>query len=197
MAGEVDLYSAPGEGGKLSGLDTRLLELVAANPRITPEALAEELGVESMTPARCAQRVREILKAQDWLSISEQRALLLNDLIRLRDILFDRLEGTETKIGRDGELIEVGSSPAWANALVRTIKEWNSVIKEMQKVVDEDRDTLRRVHADIMEVGIRLIFEKLCMEIADRYDIDRNGLDSIMEEAMPYGFTAIRKRVKA
>src|SRR6478736_4632626 len=91
---EIMLYHRVGDGGELSGWDARLLQMAAE--RKTMEQMYEELGRPSgVSPARLGQRVREILNSQDWLSITDQKALLLLDFVKLRDVLWERLNGTE------------------------------------------------------------------------------------------------------
>lgn len=195
----MELFQAVGDGGQISGLDQRLLDLVAKTPNTTPEELSEALGVPSMTPARCAARVREIIKSRDWLSQTEKKSLLLDDLIRLRDIVFERLEGTEVKFDRHGDAIEVESSSAWANTMVRLLREWRQVIESMQHDVESADIKIRRAHAEIMLAAIEVMFERMLLrlEAALEVKIPRDLANSIMEEVMPIGFTSLDSRTTA
>lgn len=193
---DAALYSPLGEGGQLSGLDEQLLEM--ARKRMTAEQMYEELGSPSgMSPARCLQRVREIVRAQDYLSLTEQKALLLLDFIKLRDILFDRIEGTEIKINRHGDEIEVESSPGWANALVRVLKEWNKVIESMSADVEQGRSTIQRQHADLFMGAISVMFDRynLRLEQAGATLPAASDLAEIWEEVMPLGFKSLTDKV--
>lgn len=193
---DIVLYTKPGEGGELSGLDARLLEIVSENPRITGEDLAEKLGIESMSPARCMQRVREILRSQDWLGRTGQQALLLRDLIELRDLLFERVKGTDIKIGKDGEIIEVGSSAAFANALVRVLREWRVTVKEMSEEIDGEQGKLRQAHADVFNAALGIFAERFAIELSKVYpEIGRTELDRLIELAIPKAFQVIQSKV--
>jgi hypothetical protein len=196
MTDTVDLYHKPGENGELSGLDARLLEIVASNHRITPNELAEQLNIETMSPERCAQRVREILNAQDWLGRTGQNALLLRDLIELRNVLFERVKGTDIKIGKDGEIVEVGSNAAFANALVRVLREWRVTVKEMQEEVDGESAKLRQSHADVMVAAIAIFGERFAIELGKNHpEITRKELDDLVEASIPKAFQVIQSKV--
>lgn len=198
----IELYRKVGEGGQLSGLDSRLLALVAeAGGRISGEELSEKLG-GSISPARCLQRVREILKSQDILSITEQKSLLLLDVIRLRDILFDRVEGTETRITKHGDLVDVESSPAWANALVRLLREWRTTIDSMRSDIDGDQLLIREAHAKIMLDAIETVFLAFITRL-DRHFQNykepptRSQMEEMLEDALPLGFQALERKTAA
>jgi DNA-binding Lrp family transcriptional regulator len=200
---ELALYSPVGSGGELSGLDARLLDIVAeAGGRISGEEIAKKLNVESMTPARCAQRVREILKSQDLLSQVEQKALILLDFIKVRDMLFDRIEGTETRITKHGDVIEVESSPGLFNTMVRMLKEWRLLIESMRQDVDSETVKIRAAHARIMMDAIVEMFEEF-IRLLEQFFIDKDRLptriemNEMMEEAMPFGFQALERKTAA
>lgn len=199
----IELYRAPGEGGELSGLDARLLEIVAeAGGRISGEEMAKKLNVSTMTPARCLQRAKEILQSQDLFSLTEQKALILLDVIRLRDILFERVEGTDTKLDRDGRVVDLTAAPAWSSALIRLLREWRSIIDSMKVEIDSDQLQIRQAHADIMMEAITLIFENF-LRALDKF-VEVNGrapsrleANDIMEESLPIGFNVIEHRTAA
>ena len=193
---EMALYSPVGSGGSLSGLDSRLLDIVAeAGGRISAEEIAKKLGVESMTPARCAQRVREILKSQDLLSQVEQKALILLDFIKVRDLLFDRIDGTETRITKHGDVIEVESSPGLFNSMIRLLKEWRVLIESMRNDVDSETVLIREAHAQIMMEAISVMFKQLMVRLSEEgFDIPVTLAMELMEEVMPLGFQALEKK---
>jgi len=170
-----------------------------AAERKTAEQMYEELGSPvSLSPARCAARVREIIKSQDLLSVNEQKALLLLDFIRLRDILFDRVEGTESRMTKSGDIVEVDSAPAWANALVRLLKEWRGTIDSMKADIDSEELLIRRAHAEIMVQAMRLSFERLMLELEKAgFEIPRDLAEQIIEESIPIGFQSLEKRISA
>lgn len=193
---ELALYSPVGSGGELSGLDARLLAIVAdAGGRISSEEISKQLGIPSMTPARCGQRVREILRSQDLLSQVEQKALILLDFIKVRDLLFDRIEGTETRITKHGDVIDVESSPGLFNSMIRLLKEWRVLIESMSQDVDSESLKIRKAHANAMLEAISLIFKHLFTRLGEEgYEIPTVLSMELMEEAMALGFESLEKR---
>jgi len=193
---QVDLYAPVGSGGELSGLDDHLLSIVAeAGGRISGEEISKQLGVPSMTPARCTQRVREILRSQDILSQLDQKALILRDLVKIRDLLFDRIEGTETRITKQGDVIEVESSPGLFNSVIRLLKEWRSLIESMRSDVDGETIVIRQAHAKIMNDAIGLMFKHLMTRLSEEgFDVPTRLSMELMEEAMALGFQSIESR---
>lgn len=195
---DLMIYTPVGGEGGLSGMDDRLLRLVKDHPRISMEELSEKLGIESMTPARCGQRVREILKAQDWLSITDQKSLLLLDLVWLRDRLFERIEDGESRITKYGQVIEVESNPALFSAAVRLLKEWHGIIQSMQSDVDGDKLTIRETHAKIMMDAIMVMFKEFITRLSEEgVEIPMALAMALMEEVMPLGFQSLEKRTAA
>lgn len=193
---ELALYSPVGSGGELSGLDARLLQIVAEHGgRISGEELSKRLGIESMTPARCTQRVREILKSQDTLSQVEQKALILLDFIKVRDMLFERIEGTETRITKHGDTIEVESSPGLFNSMIRLLKEWRVLIESMRNDVDTETVKIREAHAKIMMDAISVMFKQLFIRLSEHgFEIPTALSMELMEEAMGLGFQELEKK---
>lgn len=188
----TDLEKRVGEDDEMSGLDKRLLDLVANNPKITPKELSEELSLAYMPPARCAQRVREILASQDWLSLNEQKAILFFDLIKVRDRLYERIDETETHITRNGDVIDVASSPSLFGHMIRLLKEWRNLIESMKIDIDTVKVKLRQAHASIMLGAIELMFRRYgarvreIIEAGEEFTAARER--ELMEEVMPIGF---------
>lgn len=193
---DLMLYSPVGEGGTLSGFDEQLLDM--ASKRMSGEQMYAELGEPpGMTPARCLQRAREIIKAQDWASVHDQKALLLRDFVKMRDLLWERISGTETKITKDGDVIDVDPGVGWYNALSRVLREWRTTIKEMQDDVEGSEAILRRAQAEVMISAISVMFERYNLKL-DQAGVtlpDRNTLAEIFEEVMPLGFQVIESKV--
>lgn len=187
---ELEIYKRVGEGDGLSGLDSRLLDLAAQ--RMTPEEIAAELSLDGITPARVAQRIREILKSQDWLSIAEQKGLILLDVIKLRDILFERVEGTETRFTKDGQIVEVESGAAYFQAMIRLLKEWRDIIQSLQLDVDADTLKVRQAHAKIMGRAIESTFKAYNATLRTHgYDIPPEVAMLAMEDALPVAFRSL------
>src|SRR5205823_5743116 len=98
----ADLVKAVGEDDGLTATDKRLLQYARQN--LSPNEMSEQFqGL--LSPSRCIARVREILRSHDYLSQVERRALVLLDMIELKEILLDhvRTEGGEVTNERTGE----------------------------------------------------------------------------------------------
>lgn len=195
------LYSPIGEGGKLSGFDERLLEM--ASERKSGEQMYAELGSPpSLSPARCLQRVREILKAQDYLSRADQKALLLLDFIKLRDVLWEKINGEEMKLTRNGDLVEVSAPPAWASILVRVLREWRNTIDSMRDDVEGEQDLIRTGQATLVLQAITVMFDRYQLR-EERYFELHKALPSaderrtMFEEVIPLGFQALETKAAA
>lgn len=198
----------PGENAKvldlqrLSIYDDRLLEM--ASKRMSFEAMYEELGEpDGLNAAAIGTRVRTLLAAFT-LDAVEQKALLLRDLVRLRDIIFEQLEGDGIRIGVDGELTGREIAPAWAGAMVRLLKEWRSTIESMQTDVDGDRTSIRDAHANIMFQALTVMFERFLLRLeqadADEFsDITFKGskpaLMGLLADVLPMGFEHLQSNV--
>lgn len=187
---------------RLSVMDDRLLEM--AGKRMSFVQMYEELGEpDGMSPASIGTRVRTLLAAFE-LDAVEQKALLLRDLVRLRDIIFDQLEGENFKLDKDDNLIPTGPEPAWANAMVRLLKEWRSTVESMQKDLDGDRASLREAHAQIMMQAITVMFERFVLRLEEAgqdefsgitFSGSRAALMGLFGEVMPLGFEHLQRNV--
>lgn len=202
MTDAVSLYRPFGEGGELSGFDMRLLEF--ASQRLTGEQMYEELGSpEGLSPARCIQRVKEIVKAQDYLSIAEQKSLLLLDFVKLRDKLWERIdEGTETKISKHGDTLEVGLDSAFYRALTQVLKEWRVTIDSMRNDVIGEEMTIRAAHAEIMMAAISVMFDRFVLRIEQHFSLYKElpgaeEMRTVFEEVMPLGIAAVQAKVSS
>lgn len=192
---EMALYTRVGEGGSLSILDKKLLELAAQ--RKTPEEMVEDIGVGGLTPARAAQRVREILTSQDFLSELEQKRLILLDMVELRDQLWERINGGDEVITKHGELVSVSADAKhYANA-IRLLTEWRKLIESMHKDVNASTVGIREAHAEIMMQAFSVMFDRFLhkLDVAG-VSVPRLKAMEIMEEIMPLGFAALRERVE-
>lgn len=186
----------------LSITDDRLLDMAA--DRKSFEQMYQELGrPPGMTAASIGSRVRTLLAAFQ-LDGPEQKALLLRDLVRLRDIIFERLEGENLKMTKDGDLIDVGPDAAWANAMVRVLKEWRSTIESMQKDVEGERQSIREAHAQIMLQAITVMFDRFVGRLEEANSDEFSGITfsgtrpalmRLMEEVMPLGFQHLQENV--
>lgn len=202
MSDEIRLYHELGEGGQLSGFDEQLLEMAA--DRMTGEQMWEKLGEpDTITPARCIQRVKEIVRAQDYLSRHEQKALVLLDFIKLRDALWERIDdGTEVRVTKNGDVVDVGLGAAYYNAMARVLREWRTTIESMQKDVESEEVSIRQVYADAMMAAISVMFDRFMLRLEQHYKLyselpSAAEARSIFEEVMPFGFAEIEKKSAA
>jgi hypothetical protein len=195
---EVEIYHPVGEAGHLSGLDARILEILSKNPHQSMEELAAELNVPGMTPARAGQRAREILKSHDWLSIVQIKGLLLHDFVELRDEVWRRINGTEEKITKHGDLVEVDSSPAWANVMVRLLREWRQTLDSMQQDYDDSDTKLRRAHAEYVIQAISVMFDRYQQLLReDGYAIPTDRARELFEQVLPIGLQSLNENTQA
>lgn len=185
-----DLNSVVGASGELSMLDKKLLAM--ASKRLTPSDMSERLnGI--LDPASCAQRVREILRAWDWLSIVEQRALILMDMIELKDILMDRVrqEGGEVE-DRDGNITWSFGDPRWASAVTKLLSEMNKLITQEQTGIDADRQGLRRAHAMVMVRATEQAFDHMARSLRAEYpQVPEARMRLALEESVPIAIASI------
>jgi hypothetical protein len=194
---EVTLYHPVGEGGRLSGFDEKLLEM--SNKRMSGEQMYAALGSPSgLSPARCIQRVKEIVRSTDYMTILDSKAMLLLDMVKLRDILFERVQGTEIKITKHGDEIEVEASPGWANALIRLLREFRTTIDSMAKDVQDGQMAVSKAHAQIMMAAISVMFDRFVARLEDYHSLYKelppaDEMRVIFEEVMPFGFSAIQE----
>lgn len=190
-----ELDRAVGAFGKLSVLDKKLLKWAAE--RRTPEWMSQKLdGV--LSPATCAQRTREILKSQDWLSQVEQRALILQDMIELKNILMGRIrsEGGLVTDEETGRVAYSFGDPRWAANLTKLLGEMNKLIINEQGQVDAERAALRRSHAMVMVKAVELAFKNLALSVREKYpEVDEMVLRGFLEDAIPNAVSAIEMAV--
>jgi hypothetical protein len=142
------------------------------------------------------QRVREIIKAQDLLSVAEQKSLILLDIIKVRDLIMERLGGYETKIGRDGIGVEVETGAPMYNAMIRLFKEWRSLIDSIRDDVDAGNVQIRQAHADIMMEALMAMFRHYSNRLESAGIVVPQALAlELLEEVAPIGFNALSQHV--
>lgn len=190
-----DLNRRVGEDDRLSGLDKQLLDM--ANKRFTGEQMEAELGGR-VSAARCIQRVREILKSQNYLDTVERQSLLLLDLVELKDILFQRVrdEGGITTDRHGNDYWTLGD-PRWSANLIRLLKEFRAMIETSAGEIEKNANTIRSAHRDIMYNAMELTFERFVFDLEKQFDIPKSVLMEMFEKAIPVGFAALNERVAA
>lgn len=199
--GELAIYRPVGEGGSLSALDERLLQVMGSNPLTTPEQLAEQVGF-GLSPARAAARVHEIMVSQDWLSKTEQKALMLMDLIRLRDVVWEQVEAGGVRVyDEDGLPKRIEADPRWSQTLVRVFREWRNLIESMQADVASEKSMVRDAHAAIMIGALEVMFQRFLLRVekaqAEGRTLGERDYRDLMEEVIPLGFASITEKRNA
>lgn len=180
-----DLSKPVGAADGLSVTDRRLLALARRN--LSPEEISEELG-GLISPARAAQRIREILRSHDWLSIEEQQGLLLLDMIELKEILLEhvREEGGLIEDPRSGGTYYSFGDPRWSANLIRLLGEMSKMILAARTDVESIKTTLRRKHAAVMTQAIQVTFAIVARGVTSRTrDLDERDMIELLEEALP------------
>ena len=168
MAG-TEITVAGSERDAWSIWDRKLVQTAAArHGRVSPEELSKICGG---SPAACAKRLRELLAARDWLSIIETRALITEDMLRLKEHLFNMMEGGEWYDDRGRAY---GSGDArWASELNKTLKEMSRQAELAVSQIDTARAKVRNSHADLMVSAIDQAFKLMMEAIAEEHpDID-------------------------
>jgi hypothetical protein len=184
------LNAAVGASGKLSMLDKKILK--AASKRMTPTQISEHLdGI--ISPAAAAQRAREILSAWDWLSINEQRALILMDMIELKEILFDRVrqEGGLVET-RDGEMTFTLGDPRWSANLMKLLGQMNDLITKETANVDSERQSIRHAHGMVMVRAIEMTFDSLARDLRAEFpQVPEERMRLAIESALPLAIATV------
>lgn len=191
-----DLTRAVGADGELSATDKKLLTFAKQN--LSPTEMAEQLGF-GFTPERCVQRVREILRSHDYLSQVERRALILLDMIELKEILLDhvRNEGGEIVNRQTGETYYSFGDPRWSGNLVKLLSEMNKLIASDKQDIDAARIKLRRRHASIMLQAIDLCFRLFIRKLPTiGVDVEESALLEILEQVLPTAIAAVEQNVE-
>lgn len=186
-----DLGTVVGAGGSLSMLDKKLLRY--ASSRMTPEQMSEALeGI--LSPAAAAQRVREILRSWDWLAIVEQKALILMDMIELKDILMSRVkaEGGFIEDEKTGQQAYSFGDPRWASALQKTLDSMNKLVSTQQASLDAERQGLRKAHAMVMVRALEMGFDKLSRELRREYpQVNEQRMRDVLEDVLPLAIATV------
>lgn len=165
--------------GGLSAVDQILLR--GARSHKSPNELSE-LTNGIVTPAQASVRVIDILASRDWLSQSQQRMLIIDDLMALKDSL------TESAI-------EYNS--------LEHVKPLIQVLNTLAKVLTEDKLDIKKAMAEIsraqsqiMLEGISLALERSFMELEKRYpEISKEELLNVFHVAMPEAVLAIEGKI--
>lgn len=186
-----DLSRPVGAADGLSVTDKRLLAL--ARRSMSPDEISEELG-GLISPARAAQRVKEILRSHDWLSQEEQQGLLLLDMLELRDILMDhvRNEGGLIEDPRGGGTYYSFGDPRWSGNLIRLLGEMSKMIVAAKADTETIKVTLRRKHAAVMTQAIDVAFRMVARGVLERtHELDEQQMLDLLETALPRAIAVV------
>lgn len=191
---ELSRRVADGDG--LSGIDKQLLEL--ADNRLSGEEISAKMHERGIpiSAERAMQRIRNITKERGWLSIVEQKSLLLDGMIELKSHLQDivRSEGGTVTDKNGNEFYSFGD-PRWSAVLVRLFKEINEIINDGVPKVEDEKVQIRSSHAKVMGKSVEMGFQLFMDEISMTYDIDEGVAREIMERMMVRAFHEIDSRV--
>lgn len=161
--------SAPG----LGPIDKALLQ-EAAKRKSLEEISAAIGGV--LSPAECGTRINQILESRDWLSVLDQKRLILEDAAMMLDRLRAQMEQTEWVTKDD------------ANAFRTALKD---MLEMIDNVTSKDEAQMMRIvdaHARVMAQAIRLGYERALFELQKTFDIDERAAYEALEASMPIVF---------
>lgn len=155
--------------------------LRAAGSRKSPNEMSIAVG-GSLTAAQCAARVIELLDSRDWLSQAHQRMLLVDEMMGLKDALWEKA-------------VEYQS--------VDHVKPLISVLTLIDKTLAADKfdltkamSEINRAHAQLMLSAIALTLERSFLELEKRYpDIEKTELLEVFHAAMPDVIHSIESKV--
>lgn len=144
-----------------------------------------ELTNGTVSPAKAAQQVRDILASRDWLTDMERKQLLVDDLMALKDVLMEKAVSYKM-LDAAGPLTKV----------LRTIGDILLADKINLKDVLE---SIRKAQAQMMLVGIRAALERTFLELERRYPempALSQELNEIFVVALPEAIREIEAKVK-
>jgi hypothetical protein len=148
----------------LGALDRALLRGAASHK--SPKELSA-LTQGAVSPAEAAQRVLEILDSRDWLSQVQARMLLIDEMHRLKDVLFAQVEQF-----RDY---------AQAQPLVRTLQLIEKTMSADKIDIQKAMEEINKAHARLMLLAISTVLERANLELERRHP-DMPGLGRELQE---------------
>jgi hypothetical protein len=165
----------------LGNIDRILLRGAAAHK--SPTEIAK-LTNGVLKPAEVAVRVQEILDDRDWLTEAQTKALLVDDLMSLKDVLVEKAV-TFKNLNAAKPLISV------LTQLDRTL---TAEKFDLNKAMNE----ISRAHAFLLLRANELSMEKLCLDIeAAHPEISRAELTALRNNSLPLSIREIESRVPA
>lgn len=194
-AKEVEAFERrPGGAEGLSVVDKKLLALAAQGK--SPDEMSADTGVPA---ERAAQRVREILKTRDWLSIQDKRRLLMEDFYELRQYVLDMMEADKNpneQYDIKGRPFVPPSDPRWSQNMLQLLKQLRDMIDKDEKTATRDAESIREGHAKLMIRAISVAFNRMVIRVMEYYpDVDPQLLYDLMEEALPGAMETVEAKV--
>jgi hypothetical protein len=161
--------SAPG----LGPIDKALLQ-GAAQRKSLEEISALVGGV--LSPAECGYRINQILESRDWLSVLDQKRLILEDAAMMLDKLRKQMDQTEWVTKDD------------ANTFRQALKDMLEMIDNVTAKDEAQMMRITEAHARVMAQAIRLGYERTLFELQKRFDIDEQTAYEALERSVPVMF---------
>lgn len=169
----ADKSAVKGKSGEIAKFDRKILTLAADGK--SPEEISAELnGVE--TPEQIALRIKTLLAGRaNWLSIQEQKALVIIDLQETKDYIKAAIEAAGAEEGIKG-----------LASLVNAVKEVGLRLDEMQRSSDEVVSGIRRDQAVEWVKALMLVYDAVVDRLKDMYpEVDTIILQEMVAEEIP------------
>lgn len=159
-------------------MDQMLLDLAAAG--VSSQEISERTN-GALSPVRVEARIRQIIKNRtDSLSAFEQRFLLIHDLQRLKQMLWDMIE--------EGD----DDRSDLASTMVQTLKLVGDRIDVMAKEADDTKERITKYQAGVWIKALELVYENVIDRLAKQYpDVDVIVLREMVNEELPRAFEQI------
>jgi hypothetical protein len=142
--------------------------LRGASSHKSPEELSKLTG-GTIRPAAAAQRVIDILKSRDWLTQVQQKQLLIEDLMMVKDN---------------------------SGTLVRVLKEIGDRLDKDKLDLNAALTQIRKAHAEMMLAAIRVAFERSALELEKRYpEVPKGEIHEVFRMALPEAASEIEAHV--
>lgn len=194
-----DLSRAVGADDELSVIDKRIIDIAAKyNGNISPAALAEEVGF-NVSPARVAMRLREILNSRDWLSIQHKIALVIEDMVELKQFVKQRRDENAAGdvvvgITRDGAEIYSQPDPRWAMAYQKVLASIEDSLRQAFKMQKDATAKISAGNAQIMIAAIEKGWGKFIFSLLAAYpDVDELFARNLMQDALEATLSVIQE----
>jgi hypothetical protein len=133
-------------------------------------------------PAEAAVRVQQILDSRDWLSDAQRKALLLDNLHDLKEVLYEKA-------------VTFKSLDA-AKPLISLLGQIDKSLAAEKFDLTKAMTEINRAHAGLMLSAISLALERSFLELEKRYPtLQKAELTEIFQTAMPDVVREIESRV--